>query len=245
MDPRLALLYDLDNPDGPDHEDWRRLVNEVDPRTIIDLGCGTGLLTVSLTSPTRRTIGIDPDAGMLAVARERDGGERVEWRLGDSTSIDRTSTDIVLMTGNVAQHIGQNEWSRTLMDISAALAPGGVVGFETRNPQAQAWRAWTPELTRSTRETAFGELTEWLEATEPDQAGTVLLSAHNLWTDTAEDVVIEQALSFRTVEQLERDLESVGIHIRAVSGGWNNEPFTTASPLIVVTAEKAGSSDSP
>ena len=237
MDPRLASLYDLDNPDGPDHDYWRALVKEVDPRTIVDLGCGTGLLTVSLSSPTRRTTGIDPDAGMLSVAREREGAESVEWRLGDSRNIAGTTTDIVLMTGNVAQHIGPDEWTRTLADISAALAPGGILGFETRNPLAQAWRTWTPELTRSTRETAFGELTEWLEVTEPDDTGTVLLTAHNLWTDTDEELVVTQPLTFRSVEQLEHDLGAAGVYVRAIWGGWNSEPLTPASPMIVVTAE--------
>lgn len=238
MDPRLASLYDLDNPDGPDHDYWRRIVNEVDPRTIVDLGCGTGLLTVSLASSRRRTIGIDPDAGMLAVARGRDGAERVEWRLGDSTCIGGTSTNIVLMTGNVPQHIGPNDWSRTLADVSTALAPGGVLGFETRNPDAEAWRTWTPELTRSTRRTPYGELTEWLEVSEPDSTGTVMLSAHNVWADTGEDVVVTQALTFRGLEHVEQDLGAAGLGIRDLQGGWNDEPLTTASPLIVVTAEK-------
>jgi SAM-dependent methyltransferase len=238
-DPRLASLYDLDNPDGPDHDFWRQLAGEVRAKTIVDLGCGTGLLTVSLACDARRVIGIDPDAGMLAVARQRTGGEKVEWRLGDSRALGEISTDMVLMTCNVAQHIGPDDWARTLGDIFAVLAPGGLLGFETRNPTGEAWRGWTPELTRSIRSTQWGDLEEWMEVTEPDDTGTVLLTAHNLWLDTGEDLVVIQPLTFRSVEQIERDLAAAGFGIRALWGGWNNEPLAAGSPLIVVTAERS------
>ncbi|HUF32161.1 MAG TPA: class I SAM-dependent methyltransferase [Acidimicrobiales bacterium] len=237
-DPRLASLYDIDNPDGPDHDHWRRLADQVEPLTIIDLGCGTGLLTVSLASVARRTIGIDPDAGMLAVARRRPEAENVEWRLGDSRAIEESGVELVLMTGNVAQHVGPRHWPGTLEKVSAALSPGGVLGFETRNPDARAWRGWTPEATCSTRETLHGKLTEWLEATEPDQDGTVILTAHNLWSESGEDLVVEQPLTFRGLEELVEDLAAAGLSVRAVHGGWDGEQFNAASALIVLTAEK-------
>lgn len=48
-DPRLALIYDLDNPAGPDHDFFRSQAAETDARRIVDLGCGTGLLPGTLT----------------------------------------------------------------------------------------------------------------------------------------------------------------------------------------------------
>ena len=47
-DPRIVDLYDLDNPDGPDHDFYRALADSRDARSILDLGCGTGILTVTL-----------------------------------------------------------------------------------------------------------------------------------------------------------------------------------------------------
>lgn len=239
-DSRLASLYDVDNPDGPDHDYWRRLARQLGPRTIIDLGCGTGLLTVSLASLSRSTVGIDPDAGMLTVAQNRPNVENVEWRLGDSRTIAPTKAELTLMTGNVAQHIGPHDWPRTLADIAAALSPGGVLAFETRNPESEPWRAWNPSETRSTRETQHGRLTEWLEVTEPDAQGTVILTAHNVWAETGEDLVVTQPLTFRSAEQLVEDLESVGMRVRDIHGGWNGAQLGASSPLLIVTAEKAG-----
>ena len=47
-DADLVELYDLDNPGGDDHAYYRALADQIDARTIVDLGCGTGLLTRSL-----------------------------------------------------------------------------------------------------------------------------------------------------------------------------------------------------
>jgi len=68
-DARLASLHDVDNPDGPDHDQWRRLAQELAPDAVVDLGCGPRILTVTLTPPHRTVVGVDPDAGMLDPAR--------------------------------------------------------------------------------------------------------------------------------------------------------------------------------
>lgn len=53
--------------------------------TVIDLGCGTGLLTVPMAHRVRLVVGIDPEADMLAIAR-RDAdpavARKVVWLLG-------------------------------------------------------------------------------------------------------------------------------------------------------------------
>jgi 2-polyprenyl-3-methyl-5-hydroxy-6-metoxy-1,4-benzoquinol methylase len=56
VDPRLVALYDLENPRGADTDFYIGLAAELDAHTIIDLGCGTGLLTHELASDGRKVI---------------------------------------------------------------------------------------------------------------------------------------------------------------------------------------------
>lgn len=243
-DARLAAVYDSDNPDGPDHDFFRALVDRVGPRKLVDLGCGTGLLTVTLASADRVVIGIDPDSGMLDVARSRPGSERVRWLLGDSRQL-VTEVDLLLMTGNVAQHIDPVDWQRTLADISSALRPGGVLAFETRNPQAQAWRSWTPEQTIGTRPTADGPLTEWVDSTDPDEHGTIVGTATNRWQATGEELVVRQPLTFRSRATIELDLTHVGLDVDRIWGGWHGESFRRDSPVMVVESRRGGAGQRP
>ncbi|PZR53369.1 class I SAM-dependent methyltransferase [Xylanimonas oleitrophica] len=180
-DPQLATLYDLDNPDGPDHAFYRALANELGARSIVDLGCGTGLLTRSFYAAGRRIVGVDPSPTMLAIARSRQGSDRVRWVEGDATAIPQTGdVDLVVCTGNAIQHIGPAELPGALACVAGALRSGGVFSFESRNPTAREWEQWTPETTAGERRTEFGHLREWLEVTEVDAEKKVVFDAHNV-----------------------------------------------------------------
>lgn len=84
-DPRLVELYDIDNPDGPDHDFYRSLADEIGASTILDVGCGTGMLTVSLAAPGRDVVGVDPSAAAtegvnLCIRNEsRKDNDRALW----------------------------------------------------------------------------------------------------------------------------------------------------------------------
>lgn len=238
LDPRLAGLYDLDNPDGPDHDLYRALADEADARAVTDLGCGTGILTVTFARPDRRVVGIDPSATMLDVARTRPGTEHVSWTHGDSSHIEVDSADLVVMTGNVAQHITGEAWPRALADVAAGLHDGGLLAFESRNPSARAWERWAAEQP-TTRDTTFGPLTEWTEVEAVTADVDVDLAFHNVIEASGEHLVARQRLSFRSASQLRDDLADAGLGVEHLWGGWHREPLDDDSPIIIVVARRA------
>lgn len=111
-DPTLVSRYDAENSGRDDTDFYLALADELQARTVVDVGCGTGVLAAALSgggpgtitggsgtitsgrasSPTvadatapavRRTVvGVDPAAPMLAVARSRAGGDQVTWLEG-------------------------------------------------------------------------------------------------------------------------------------------------------------------
>lgn len=233
-DPRLVDLYDRDNPDGPDHDFYRALADEIDAASILDLGCGTGILTVTFCQPGRTVVGVDPSANMLGYARRRTGADPVNWVLGESRAIPPGPFDYAVMTGNVAQHIGEPEWVRTLRDLRTALRADGVLAFESRNPTARAWEEWGSDE-RTVRETMHGELIEWAEVKET-ASQTITLRAHNLFAETGETVTEEVVLAFRELDTIRDQLGSARFVLEEVYGDWQRRPFTQDAPVMVLVA---------
>jgi SAM-dependent methyltransferase len=156
-DPRLVDQYDIENPHGPDFDFFLALADALHALRIVDLGCGTGLLTRQLAIAGREVTGVDPAAAMLAYARRQPGAERVTWIDGDSHALGTPAADLVLMTSNVAQvFLDDDAWAATLRHIYAALRPGGHLAFESRNPADRAWERWNPQTTAALLETPHG-----------------------------------------------------------------------------------------
>lgn len=160
------------------------------------------------------------------------------WILGDSSVIPQVDGDLVVMSANVAQLISGKAWRRALADIYQALRPGGLLAFDRRNPAAREWEGWTKDKSYGTRSTTVGELTEWMEAGPVSPSGDVSVNFHNVFTATDDHVVEHQTFSFLDEEEVSRDLKTAGFDDVGVWGGWNHEPTTNASPLMVFEARK-------
>lgn len=78
-DPRLVALYDTLNPFGDDSEFFCKQAEELSAKTIIDLGCGTGLLTVELAKRGHQMTGIKPSEAILAIARVKPYADKIKW----------------------------------------------------------------------------------------------------------------------------------------------------------------------
>lgn len=236
-DEQLVELYDTDNPPGDDHAYYLALADALNATKIIDLGCGTGLLTRALATPGRTVIGLDPSATMLGYARRQPCAEAVTWLLGDATVLDAAGdADLAVSSGNTMMHISPDDYPTTLERLAAALRPGGVFSFETRNPEARAWERWNPTETYTERETPFGLLRERFRVTEVDQ-GRVVFDAHNVFQDGRE-AVYTTVLYFRSADDITADLQRAGFGDIVVRGGWHNEPVSAASHVLVFRATR-------
>lgn len=236
-DEQLVELYDIDNAPGDDHAYYRTLADEINATRIIDLGCGTGLLTRSLATPGRTVIGVDPSTTMLGYARRQPGAEAVVWIHGDATALDASGdADLALSTGNTMMHISPAAYPTVLNSLRTALRPGGVLSFEIRNPQVKEWERWNPAETYSERETSFGRLREWLETTEVDR-GRVVFDAHNVFPD-GQEAVYTSVLYFRSAADVTADLDRAGFGDIDIRGGWRNEPVVADSRILVFRAAR-------
>lgn len=236
-DRDLVALYDINNTGGVEHDFSCALADPVRVRRIIDLGCGTGLLTRRLARAGRSVTGIDPSPTMLDWARRQPGADAVTWVEGDATSSPPTGDlDLVLCTGNAIMHLDPDGLTTALDRSREGLRPGGVLSFETRNPAAREWERWTREATHGERHTHVGLLTEWLEVTDVT-GGRVTFDAHNVFPN-GDDRVDTPVLYFRDVHVLRGMLHDAGFDHVEISGGWVGEGVTGSSRLLVVRAER-------
>lgn len=238
VDPRLVDLYDRDNPRGADTEFYLRLAEDLDARRILDLGCGTGLLTRELAGDGRDVAGIDPSPAMLAVARRQPNAEGVQWIEGDASALGTPEADLVVMTGNVAQvFLDDGEWAATLRAIHAALRSGGHLAFETRNPDDRAWERWNRDATYERIESPHGPMECWLELVSVGN-GRVRFEGHNIFTATDEVVVASSELRFRSQEEVTTSLITAGFTVVQMYGDWDRGPLTSASRVMVFIARR-------
>lgn len=237
-EPRLVELYDIQNARGADTNFYLRLAADLDARLILDLGCGTGLLTRELAADGRRVLGVDPSPAMLAVARRQPDADRVRWVEGYSDALGTPEADLLVMTGNVAQvFLDDHEWHSTLRDIHAALRPGGHLAFESRNPDDRAWERWNREATYERFDSPYGPIECWLELVDVG-GGRVSFERHNVFTVSGEVVVESSELRFRSLRELTDSLAAAGFTVEHVYGDWDRGPLVDASRVMVFVARR-------
>ena len=172
-DPDLVQFYDLENEGGADFDACLSFAEGA--RSVLDLGCGTGQLAAAL-GEGRRVTGVDPAAAMLDVARNRPGGESVDWVKADARTVrlDR-QFDLVLLTGHAFQvFLTPGDQAAVLRTIAFHLAPGGRFIFDTRNPNAEEWRQWTPEASgRRLEHPHLGRVEAWNDVERDAATGIV------------------------------------------------------------------------
>ncbi|HUC89404.1 MAG TPA: class I SAM-dependent methyltransferase [Patescibacteria group bacterium] len=112
-------------------------------KEIIDLGCGTGLLSYELAKRGYRVTGIEPAAGMIGQAKQK-YGNAVQWIVGGYEKLDTAMhSDMTIMTGQVAQFfLEDNEWDEALRAIHEVAKPDGYLVFESRNPLVRPFANW-------------------------------------------------------------------------------------------------------
>ncbi len=238
--PRLAALYDVENPGRWDQDFYLALAVELGAGDVVDLGCGTGVLAVDLAARGMRVTGVDPAAAMLDLARLRPGAQRVTWCHGDAAELRTAAADLVVMSGHVAQLFeADDDWEQALRHVRRALRPVGHLAFEMRDPAAQAWRGWTREATHEVLAHPDGGRYEaWVEVVQEtsDTTGTtVVLHGHTVLPD-GEHLVTPETLRFRSRERLVTDLASAGLVGLQTWGDWDRSPVGSGTLELIVLA---------
>ncbi|MFO1089987.1 MAG: class I SAM-dependent methyltransferase [Hyphomicrobiales bacterium] len=231
-DPALVRFYDAENGWGDDTRFCHALAQG--RRSVLDLGCGTGLLAAALGG-THEVFGVDPAGAMLAVARAREGGGRVTWVEGDGRTVRLGRRfDLVVLTGHAFQcFLTDADQAALCRTIAAHLEPGGVFLFDSRNPAMEEWREWTPEESRRRFvHPELGEVAAWNDVAFDATTGvatyrTVYESdGGRVWDATSR-------IRFAPKDAIAQRLAEAGLAIDRWMGDWSGSPWSPSAREII------------
>jgi SAM-dependent methyltransferase len=102
-----------------------RRVNLLRAERVLDVGCGTGVITEELAARTRgKVVGVDIDTAMIEAARARGG--QAEYRVGDARRLDFPDHHFDVVTCHFLL-IWVDDPARAVREMARVTRPGGAV----------------------------------------------------------------------------------------------------------------------
>jgi ubiquinone/menaquinone biosynthesis C-methylase UbiE len=237
INSRLTAAYDSLNPPAEGDRFYVDLAGAA-PKTILDMGCGTGRLACDLAARGHRVTGADPAVAMLDIARRRSGGDQVHWVQSDAGGLSlATRFDLIIMTGHAFQKLlTDDEIRAALRAFARHLTPAGELAFETRNPARREWEEWVPDLSRATVTLPDGSKVETHNDIRSAVGELVTYETH-VGFGPHDRVVGADTLRFIGSAKLAQCLQEAGFARQIWYGNWDRSPVRPESPELLVIAQ--------
>jgi ubiquinone/menaquinone biosynthesis C-methylase UbiE len=141
---------------------------------IVDVGCGTGLMSAKLAATGRRVLGVDLSTSMIAQARVRTNA-RVNFLRADAENLPLEDAGFDAVVNLISFHHYPNP-DKAIAEFRRVLRPGGrlvLIGFDldshfiqfaqrvnrwTRNVAGDAWQKHGEEVAALVRNSGFASV---------------------------------------------------------------------------------------
>lgn len=236
LHPRLVEVYDFDSPWSVDRDFYFNLAG-TQPLDILDLGCGTGILSLAYANEGHRVTGVDPAREMLRRAQEKENSNSVEWiqcAAQDFRSDKRF--DLIIMTGHAFQVLLTDADIRsTLNMMQQHLASAGRIAFESRNPAIDWTRDWNYRVSLDLPNGRVVETRRLIETVNDRMSFELVYEFED------ETLVSASELRFLRCERILELLSTSGLQVVELVGDWDNTPFDESISREMIFVAKAGS----
>jgi SAM-dependent methyltransferase len=140
---RTAALYDLAVADWPGEIEFYRALAAGSAGGLLEVGCGTGRVTLRLEGLASPLVGLDLSAAMLEVARVK--SQSIRWVEGDMRGFDLGAAfGLILIPGHSFQHMQTADDQRSCLEcMFRHLTPGGTLVIHLDH-QDLRWLAGLP-----------------------------------------------------------------------------------------------------
>lgn len=243
-----APFYDWENAQTLGRRDvafWQRLAADADGE-VLELGCGTGRITLPLAQHDIDVVGVDRSAPMLLRLRSRARASFGETRALKIARADiralpfrRGRFSMVLAPYGILQSlIRERDLTQTLESVARVVKRGGLFGIDLV-PDVPNWREYRNKvqlrgrvagarltLVESVRQDRRRRLTTFLQRYQVRRGGRTAIHRFEL--------------TFRTlsVPQMAARLARAGFRVHNVLGDYRGRPWDARADVWIILAKK-------
>ena len=245
-----APFYDWENARTLGRRDvafWRTLALQQDG-PVLELGCGTGRISIPLAKAGVSLVGIDRSEAMLARARTRIARSRLNARArllrGDIRSLPfRASTfPLVIAPYGVLQSLlRERDLAATLQAVARVLKPQATFGIELV-ADLPSWDEYKKRVSLTGwRGGRKGSHVTLIETVRQDRARRLTIFDQQFVERRGRERRAHTfSLTFRTlsVPQMVRRLEQAGFEISALLGDYRGGPWDPRADVWMILARR-------
>ncbi len=238
-------IYDCENREfGPDGPFYLALAQRLGG-PVLEIGCGTGRITIPLAQQGMAITGLDITPGMLERAKRKAGSLPIRWVNADARSFRLESKyRFIFESGATFQHmLSRADQEGMLARVREHLERQGrlVLSCRMLRPESlasqeseEAWYSYTDEAGREVRVSgiaSYDALTQVMTET-----------AFRRWRDEAgQEVVRRVPLSLRYTfpQEMEALLHYNGLAVVERYGDWDSSPLGNESKSMILVCRRA------
>lgn len=245
-----APFYDWENRHTLGRRDlpfWLRLTEEA-AGSVLELGCGTGRLSIAVARRAPRFVGIDRSGTML----ERIRGRLRRARLGSRAWLVRGDIralpfqpsarfDLVMAPYGLAQSLLRDrDLDAALRSAAAVMRAGAILGVDLV-PDLPRWREYQRKVSLRGRRGRNGPEITLIESVRQDRAHELTMFDQEFVERRGRRREIHRCqLTFRTrtVPAMVRHLERAGFRLEALYGDYTGGEWSAEADVWVIVARK-------
>lgn len=241
-----APFYDWENAQTVARRDvpfWQRLAAAQGGR-ILELGCGTGRLTVPVARTGAAIVGIDRSTAMLARARQRLRRAGLAARLvrGDIRQLPfrrRTRFDLVMAPYGMLQSLTTDRDLRLTLNAVGSVARRGALFAIDLVPDLPRWAEYDRRVSLSGRR-GRGQVRLTESVRQDRKKGLTIFDQEYEERRGGRRLSKRFSLTFRTISvaAMRGRLERTGFEIDAVLGDYDGGPLDSRADVWIILARK-------
>ncbi|WP_281545854.1 class I SAM-dependent methyltransferase [Grimontia sp. SpTr1] len=219
-----------------------QVIEEKQAKSLLDICCGTGIVTIPLAEKLEHVVGVDLSPDMLKRAEQK-VSPTLSVRFIEHNAVTfslQSRFDVVIMTGNAFQAFANDmDFARLLSNIAAHLNPEGVFIFDTRLPTPQNLSLDDDFKACPSYLDVKGEQVQcFRRAARYDKENKVLYSlSRRIYADgSVKETSID--LKYRSIETIEGCLTEAGFIVDKRYADWRRSKWSENSNSLICVAKK-------